>query len=146
MSIDTQLTTLFCLIDDFCTDVSEHIEQYIRNNGKIKRMRQSQINASEVFTLVLWFHLTESRNFKTFYFYWAKPFLSTYFPNLFHRMTESQLDTFSSKISELPEVQTMAHAGEDMKPFIARIHLMLKDAAKQKPLLPHLAKLGFKSK
>ena len=67
-------------------------------------------------------------------------------PDLFHKMTESQLDTFSSKLSELPEVQTMANAGEDMKPFIARIRSMLKDPEKQKILLPHLAKLGFKSK
>ncbi|MCV9925854.1 replication initiation protein [Acinetobacter baumannii] len=67
-------------------------------------------------------------------------------PDLFHKMTESQLDTFSSKLSELTEVQTMAHAGEDMKPFIARIRSMLKDPEKQKTLLPHLAKLGFKSK
>ena len=67
-------------------------------------------------------------------------------PDLFHKMTESQLDTFSSKLSELPEVQKMAHAGEDMKPFIARIRSMLKDSEKQKSLLPHLAKLGFKSK
>ena len=67
-------------------------------------------------------------------------------PDLFHKMTESQLDTFSSKLSELPEVQKMAHVGEDMKPFIARIRSMLKDSEKQKTLLPHLAKLGFKSK
>ena len=51
-------------------------------------------------------------------------------------MTESQLDTFSSKLSELPEVQTMAHAGEDMKPFIARIRSMLKDPEKQKYCFP----------
>ena len=57
-------------------------------------------------------------------------------PDLFHKMTESQLDTFSSKLSELPEVQKMAHAGEDMKPFIARIRSMLKDPEKQKSLLP----------
>ena len=67
-------------------------------------------------------------------------------PDLFHKMTESQLDTFSSKLSELSEVQKMAHAGEDMKPFIARIRSMLKDPEKQKMLLPYLAKLGFKSK
>ena len=67
-------------------------------------------------------------------------------PDLFHKMTESQLDTFSSKLSELPEVQKMAHAGEDIKPFIARIRSMLKDSEKKKTLLPHLAKLGFKSK
>jgi transposase len=82
MPIDTQLTTLFCLIDDFCTDISEQVEQHMLTCGKIKRVRQSQIFASEVITLVLWFHLTGSRNFKAFYLYWAKPFLSRYFPNL----------------------------------------------------------------
>jgi hypothetical protein len=51
-------------------------------------------------------------------------------------MTESQLDTFSSKLSELPEVQKMAHAGEDMKPFIARIRSMLKDLKNKKRCFP----------
>ena len=48
MPIDTQLTTLFCLIDDFCSDISEQVEQYMLTYGKIKRVRQSQICASEV--------------------------------------------------------------------------------------------------
>ena len=82
MPIATPLRTLFCLIDDFCTDISEQVEQYMLTCGKIKRVRQSQICASEVITLLLWFHLTGSRNFKAFYLYWAKPFLSGYFPNL----------------------------------------------------------------
>lgn len=67
-------------------------------------------------------------------------------PDLFHKMTESQLNTFSSKLSELAEVQQMAHMGEDMKDFIARIRSMLQDPDKQKKLTPHLTKLGFKSK
>lgn len=82
MPIDTQLTTLFCLIDDFCTDISDNIEHYLLACKQIKRLRQSKIHASEVITLLLWFHLTGSRNFKTFYLFWAKPFLSTFFPNL----------------------------------------------------------------
>ncbi|ENU83967.1 hypothetical protein F884_00190 [Acinetobacter sp. CIP 102143] len=52
MPIDTQLTTLFCLIDGFCTDISEQVEQYMLTCGKIKRVRQSQICASEVITLL----------------------------------------------------------------------------------------------
>lgn len=82
MPIDIQLTSLFCLIDDFCTDISNHVEQHMLASGQIKRLRQSQIRASEVITLLLWFHLTGSRNFKIFYLSWAKPFLSPYFPNL----------------------------------------------------------------
>ena len=38
MPIDTQLTTLFCLIDDFCTDISEWVEQYMLTCGKSNRV------------------------------------------------------------------------------------------------------------
>lgn len=82
MPIDTQLTSLFCLIDDFCNDISVDVQKYMLSFGEAKRQRKSKINASEVITLLLWFHLTGSRTFKTFYMFWAKPFLSTYFPNL----------------------------------------------------------------
>lgn len=82
MPIDTQLTTLFCLIDDFYTDITHNVEQYMLTYGNAIRSRQSKIRASEVITLLLWFHLTGSRNFKTFYLYWVKPFFSCYFPNL----------------------------------------------------------------
>ena len=61
-------------------------------------------------------------------------------------MSEAQLDTFSSKLSELTEVQAMANVGEDMKPFIARLRSMLKDTEKQKKLVPYLAQVGFKTK
>ena len=38
----------------------------------------------------------------------------------------------------------MAHAGEDMKPFIDRLRSMLKEKKKKKILIPYLKKLGFK--
>ena len=50
--------------------------------GKIKRVRQSQICASEVIYIAAMVSFNGSRNFKAFYLYWAKPFLSGYFPNL----------------------------------------------------------------
>lgn len=62
----------------------------------------------------------------------------------FLKLSDAQLDTFSSKLSALPDVQNMAHSGEEMKPFIARLRSMLKDPEKQKKLTPHLAKVGFK--
>ena len=52
--------------------------------------------------------------------------------NTFVHMSESQLNTFSSQLAGLPGVQAMADAGEDMKPFIARLRSMLKDPEKQK--------------
>jgi len=62
----------------------------------------------------------------------------------FIKLSDAQLDTFSSKLSELGAVQSMANVGEDMKPFIARLRSMLQDPEKQKILIPYLKKLGFK--
>lgn len=66
--------------------------------------------------------------------------------DMFYKMTDAQLDTFSSKLSELAEVQAMANVGEDMKPFVARLRSMLKDPEKQKKLAPYLSQVGFSSK
>ena len=62
----------------------------------------------------------------------------------FLKLSDAQLDTFSSKLSALPDVQNMAHSGEEMKPFIARLRSMLKNPEKQKELMPYLKEVGFK--
>ena len=62
---------------------------------------------------------------------------------MFHKLTEKQLDMFSSKLGELAAVQAMAHVGEDMKPFVARLRSMLMDAEQQKVLLPYLKEVGY---
>jgi len=63
--------------------------------------------------------------------------------DIFHKLTEKQLDMFSSKLADLPAVQTMAHVGEDMKQFVARLRSMLMDAVQQKILLPYLKEVGY---
>ena len=63
----------------------------------------------------------------------------------FIKMSDSQLDTFSSKLADLSEVQAMANVGEEMPSFKARLRSMLKDPEKQKKLTPYLAQVGFKS-
>ena len=63
--------------------------------------------------------------------------------DMFHKLTEKQLDMFSSKLADLPAVQAMAHVGEDMKPFVARLRTMLMDAEQQKRLLPYLKEVGY---
>ena len=63
--------------------------------------------------------------------------------DMFHKLTEKQLDMFSSKLGDLPAVQAMAHVGEDMKPFVARLRSMLMDAEQQKALLPYLKEVGY---
>ncbi|RKG30682.1 replication initiation protein [Acinetobacter rongchengensis] len=62
----------------------------------------------------------------------------------FIKMSDSQLDTFASKLADLGEVQAMANVGEEMPSFKARLRSILKDPEKQKILIPYLKKLGFK--
>mgnify|MGYP003481745272 FL=1 len=63
--------------------------------------------------------------------------------DMFQKLTEKQLDMFSNKLADLPPVQAMAHVGEDMKPFVARLRMMLMDAEQQKVLLPYLKEVGY---
>lgn len=74
----------------------------------------------------------------------ANPIKDQNTPDLFFKMTEAQLNLFSNKLSELPEVQNMANIGEDMKEFRSRLKAMLMDENKQTQLRPQLNKLGFK--
>lgn len=62
---------------------------------------------------------------------------------MFHKLTEKQLDMFSSKLGDLPAVQAMARVGEDMRSFVARLRTMLMDAEQQKALLPYLKEVGY---
>lgn len=61
----------------------------------------------------------------------------------FIKMSDAQLDTFSSKLADLGEVQSMANVGEEMPAFKARLRSMLQDAEKQKTLTKYLKEVGF---
>lgn len=61
----------------------------------------------------------------------------------FYKLTEKQLDMFSSKLAGLSAVQAMAHVGEDINPFVARLRSMLIDAEQQKVLFPYLKEVGY---
>lgn len=62
------------------------------------------------------------------------------------KMSDAQLDTFSSRLANLPNIQKMAEIGEDMKSFILRLRSMLQDPKEQIKLIPYLLQLGFKAK
>lgn len=60
------LTTIFCLIDDFCKQY-KIINQKLVSNGSKKRNRKFQMFPSEIATILVYFHLSKYRNFKHFY-------------------------------------------------------------------------------
>lgn len=64
--------------------------------------------------------------------------------NIFHRMTDAQINTFGNQLSRLHELSHLASEGESYEILASRIKEMLRDPKHQSQFLPHLKNLGFK--
>ena len=65
-------------------------------------------------------------------------------PDLFYKMSDSQINMFGNQLAKLSELSHLAIGNESYEDLASRIKDMLKDTEKQKQFLPHLIKLGFK--
>jgi hypothetical protein len=63
----TDLTTLFCSVDDFCKIFEPQLQELLLVSGEIKRRRCSALSLSEIMTIVILFHISRFRDFKHFY-------------------------------------------------------------------------------
>lgn len=83
--LDTNtLTHLFCCVDDFCQQfLPQWRKTLLSIPGKhSKRNRARSLCESEIMTILIAFHHSGYRNFKTFYLSYVVPFLKDAFPNL----------------------------------------------------------------
>lgn len=63
----TDLTALFCNVDDFCQTFEPQLQQARLKNREIRRLRTGSLTLSEVMTIVILFHSSRFRDFKHFY-------------------------------------------------------------------------------
>lgn len=84
------LTELFCQIDDFCKTFLSHSQKRMIETTQPTRNRATGITLSEMMTISILFHQIRFRQFKSFYFYYLKPYLFREFPNLpsYNRLVE----------------------------------------------------------
>lgn len=59
------LTTIFCKLDDFCTAKNFNTGKFLTDSRK--RNRKFRLCPSEIATILVYFHLSNYRNFKHFY-------------------------------------------------------------------------------
>ena len=64
--------------------------------------------------------------------------------DMFFKMTDAQIATYSNKLSRLPEFSHLAHGNEGYDALTAKIAKMLKDETQQKIFTDALKNLGFK--
>lgn len=76
------LEELFCPIDDFCLNFEPVWRKQLISSGKPCRDRKKRLKLSEIMTILVSFHTSGCRNFKTFYIKVVSQYWQDAFPNL----------------------------------------------------------------
>jgi len=76
------LEALFCDVDDFCQDFMPEWQNQQITGGERKRRRAGQLTASEIMTLIIYFHQSQYRHFKGYYLFHVRRYLKEAFPGL----------------------------------------------------------------
>jgi len=82
MISNDKVIEIFCLIDDFCKEMNQIIDQnvIVQDTGKKKRNRKSKMSDSEVITIMILFHLKGYRCLKHFYINHVTQYMKDDFP------------------------------------------------------------------
>lgn len=86
------LTEIFCTVDDFCQKFMPEFERKLLCSSTRKRNKPCRMSASEIMTIVICFHQSNYRDFKSYYTRYVKIHLNEYFPKLvsYNRFVEIQ--------------------------------------------------------
>ncbi len=76
------LLELFCAVDDFCIQFQPEWHKHLLQEGERRRQRESRLCLSEVMTLMIHFHQSHYRDFKSYYQSYVQVYLCREFPDL----------------------------------------------------------------
>ena len=76
------LVELFCLVDDFCAEVEPYLLANSLPASVSKSGRPKQLVMSEIMTILVHFHQSHYRDFKTYYTHYVGQHLKHCFPTL----------------------------------------------------------------
>lgn len=87
-----QILPLFCDIDDFCLFFEPRWQRHLLTSGLRRRRKPSTLALSEVLTILVLFHCSGYRDFKTFYMQQVLKHMAGAFPRLvsYNRFVELQ--------------------------------------------------------
>ena len=82
MSQELKRLKLFCDVDDFCLIFIQLWNITLLHHGVINRVREPRLSVSEIMTIIIHFHQSHYRDFKTYYLEYVCEHLGDEFPNL----------------------------------------------------------------
>lgn len=90
MSQELKRLKLFCEVDDFCLIFIPLWNITLLQHGVINRVREPRLSVSEIMTIIIHFHQSHYRDFKTYYIEYVCEHLNAEFPNLvsYNRLIE----------------------------------------------------------
>lgn len=100
------LLELFCSVDDFVKVFYPEYKKHLLSNGYKQRLREYRLSMSEVMTILIYFHYSHYRDFKTYYLTYVCGNLAKEFPNLlsykrFVALTRQTLAPLSAYLQSL---------------------------------------------
>ena len=89
------IVTIFCDIDDFCLIFEPRWQRHLLSDGTRQRHKPNSLSLAEVMTILILFHASGYRDFKTFYTQHVLKYLAGAFPRLvsYNRFVELQRDS-----------------------------------------------------
>ncbi|MDD7887978.1 hypothetical protein [Flavivirga sp. 57AJ16] len=92
MIIYSKITEIFCIVDEFCKEYSQLVENHMLGNPA---KRPSVMSTSEVITITILFQLSGFRTFKHFYLFYVQKHMKDDFPDTvsYNRFTELMQQT-----------------------------------------------------
>jgi len=76
------LTSLYCLVDDFWKSLNQELEKHLLESGKPRRGPKASLSPSEMMSIFILFHQSNYRTFKLFYTNYVCRYLIKEFPSL----------------------------------------------------------------
>jgi hypothetical protein len=80
---DDKITGIFCIVDDFCKELSKELTEIpkLEAGGTKHRNRPYTMSESEIITILLLYHFGSFKNFKHYYLHYICVHLKQEFPN-----------------------------------------------------------------
>ena len=76
------IVPVFCEIDDFCIAFEPELRRKLLADRGAQRRRATKTKLSEVMTIIIYFHRSGYRNFKTYYLEQVRKTMTGEFPDL----------------------------------------------------------------
>ncbi len=61
------LVEIYVEVDDFCKENEEIIQKWLKSSGLVKKSHTSSLTLSEVMTILIYYHFSNYKNFKSYY-------------------------------------------------------------------------------